>query len=107
MEAKEGRGEGGEIYSVCVREPYKSQVYWLRKVECQSLAALIMQKEKLAIKHMQTYIKATRSVGPVEWTPYPTDLKNAHRDAREERLPFVRGKTISQSVKCNRVCCLA
>jgi hypothetical protein len=25
--------------------------------------------------------KATRSVGPVEWTPYPTDLENAHRDA--------------------------
>ena len=62
-------------------EPYKSQVYWLRKVECQGLAALIMQKEKFAIKHMQTYIKATRSVGPVEWTPYPTDLENAHRDA--------------------------
>jgi hypothetical protein len=40
-----------------------------------------MQKEKLAIKHIQTYIKATRSVGPVEWTPYPTDLENAHRDA--------------------------
>ena len=53
-----------------VTEPYKSQVYLLRKVECQGLAALSMQKEKLAIKHMQTYIKATRSVGPVEWTPY-------------------------------------
>ena len=38
--------------------------------------------------HMYTCIyvhinihKATRSVGPVEWTPYPTDLENAHRDA--------------------------
>jgi hypothetical protein len=64
-----------------VTKPYKSQVYLLRKVECQGWAALIMQKEKLAIKHMQTCIKATRSVGPVEWTPYPTDLENAHRDA--------------------------
>ena len=40
-----------------------------------------MQKEKLAILHMKKILKATRSGGPVKWTPYATDLDNAHRDA--------------------------
>jgi hypothetical protein len=39
-----------------------------------------MQKEKLVILHMRKFLTTTRSDGPVKWTPYVTDLDNAHRD---------------------------
>ena len=55
-------------------------VYWLRKVECKGLEALLMQQEKFAILHMQNFIKATKSGGCVKWTPYAADLDNVHRD---------------------------
>jgi hypothetical protein len=61
-------------------EPHKSTVYWLRKVECKGLEALLMQQEKFAILHMQNFIKATKSGGCVKWTPYAADLDNVHRD---------------------------
>lgn len=62
------------------KEPYKSQVYWLRGAQYIGLEALLAQQEKLAIQHMRSYIKSTHSKKPVEWTAYESDLLATHRD---------------------------